>query len=325
MLAGVETLEVDSVMTKPGGAVTAPSRAIRSALAPFRHGLGDPTTCLSRPASGGVFARATLTPDGPGTIRLGWRPCDDRAHEAALSIDVWGPGGDWLAARGPAMAGFDDDGAPHLQHAPDRVVADAAVAGRQLRMGRSDDLYHELLPTVLEQRITAREAVRQWARLCRELGAPAPGPLELTLPPAPDVLRRQPTWWFHPLGIERRRASTLVEVARHASKFWAWSDADNSEAERKLRLIPGIGAWTTGSALGPALGDPDALCVGDYHAKNVVAWAMHGRPRGTDEEMLASLAPYRGQRGRVLRLLAAAGHRPPAFGPRQRILPMHRW
>ncbi|MEM1332671.1 MAG: DNA-3-methyladenine glycosylase 2 family protein, partial [Actinomycetota bacterium] len=38
-----------------------------------------------------------------------------------------------------------------------------------------------------------------------------------------------------------------------------------------------------------------------------------------------SLEPYRGERGRVLRLLGAAGHRPPKFGPRQRILPMARW
>ncbi len=57
----------------------------------------------------------------------------------------------------------------------------------------------------------------------------------------------------------------------------------------------------------------------------MVAWALHDRPRGTDEEMLASLAPYAGQRGRVLRLLGAAGHAAPKFGPRRRILPMHRW
>jgi hypothetical protein len=41
--------------------------------------------------------------------------------------------------------------------------------------------------------------------------------------------------------------------------------------------------------------------------------------------MLELLAPYEGQRGRVVRLLQLDGHRPPAFGPRQRILPMARW
>lgn len=325
MIAVGQPLDVVSRMTETIERPTARAVSIRSALAPFRHGVGDPTTHLTGPGRSGVFARATLTPSGPGTIRLGWSARPDGSPDAALSIDVWGPGADWLGERATAMAGFDDDGAPHLQQARDRVVAEAAIAGRHLRVGRSDDLYHELLPTVIEQRITAREAVRQWARLCGELGEPAPGPLGLTLPPAPEVLSRQPTWWFHPLGVERRRAATLVEIARHASKLWNWADLDPAEAERRLLLLRGIGAWTTGSVLGPALGDPDALCVGDYHAKNVVALALRGRPRGTDDEMLESLEPYRGQRGRILRLLLASGHRAPAFGPRQRILPMHRW
>jgi len=325
MITVEQPLGVVNRVTQTAAPIAAHAASIHSALAPFRHGVGDPTTQLTRPGPSGVFVRATLTPDGPATIRLSWRPGTDQPCDTALSIDAWGPGADWLAARATAMAGFDDDGAPHLQHVADPVIAQAATSGRHLRMGRSDDLYHELLPTVLEQRITAREAVRQWARLCRELGEPSPGPLDLTLPPSPDVLRRQPTWWFHPLGIERRRAATLVEIARHASKLWSWAGLDNTEAERRLQLLRGVGVWSTGSVLGPALGDPDALCVGDYHAKNVVAIALRGRPRGTDEEMVAALEPYRGQRGRVLRLLLVAGHRAPAFGPRQRVLPMHRW
>lgn len=301
--------------------------SVRSALAGFRHGSGDPTTQLSRPGGAGDFARATWTPDGPGTVLIRWRPTPAAVDSGTVTVDVdsWGPGGDWLEQRAPAMIGGSDPGAPRLEDAADPVVASAARSGRHLRFGRSDDLYHELLPTVLEQRITAREAVRQWARLCTALGDDAPGPLGLRLPPAPDVLAQQPTWWFHPLGIERRRAATLIELARRPAALWEWAELGHTEAARRLQLLRGVGIWTVGSALGPALGDPDALCVGDYHAKNVVAWALHGRPRGTDEEMIESLAPYVGQRGRVLRLLLAAGHRPPSFGPRQRILPMHRW
>jgi hypothetical protein len=47
-----------------------------------------------------------------------------------------------------------------------------------------------------------------------------------------------------------------------------------------------------------------------------VAWALAGEPRGTDERMLELLEPYRGQRGRVVRLLEASGIRAPAYGPR---------
>ena len=54
-----------------------------------------------------------------------------------------------------------------------------------------------------------------------------------------------------------------------------------------------------------AMGDPDAVAVGDYHLKNLVVHALAGEPRGTDERMLELLAPYAGQRGRVIRLLLA--------------------
>ncbi|MEL6890896.1 MAG: DNA-3-methyladenine glycosylase 2 family protein [Actinomycetota bacterium] len=311
--------------TSDGTGAPLTAASIRSALAPFRHGVGDPTTRLVTTDSSGDFVRATSTPDGPATVRVRWSAPSPSA-EASVDADAWGPGGDWLIDRVDAMTGTLDPGARQLESADHPVVAHAARAGRHLRFGASHDLYHELLPTIIEQRITSGEAVRQWARLCRTLGRPAPGPWpDLVLPPAASDLARTPTWWFHPLGIERKRASALVEVARHAPKYWDWAGRGPGETARLLGLLRGVGVWTIGSVLGPALGDPDALCVGDYHAKNVVAWALDREPRGTDDEMLDRLAPFAGQRGRVLRMLGAAGYRPPAFGPRQRILPMHRW
>jgi hypothetical protein len=50
-----------------------------------------------------------------------------------------------------------------------------------------------------------------------------------------------------------------------------------------------------------------------------VAWALAGEPRGDDARMLELLDPYRGHRGRVLRLLAAGGVVAPRFGPRSPI------
>jgi 3-methyladenine DNA glycosylase/8-oxoguanine DNA glycosylase len=72
-------------------------------------------------------------------------------------------------------------------------------------------------------------------------------------------------------------------------------------------------------------GDDDAVAVGDYHFPNMVAFNLAGEARADDERMLELLEPFRGQRGRVIRLLGLAGRRAPAFGPRRRILPMHRW
>jgi hypothetical protein len=47
-----------------------------------------------------------------------------------------------------------------------------------------------------------------------------------------------------------------------------------------------------------------------------VAWALAGERTGTDERMLELLEPYRGHRGRVLRLLTVAAVGPPRRGAR---------
>jgi 3-methyladenine DNA glycosylase/8-oxoguanine DNA glycosylase len=228
------------------------------------------------------------------------------------------------------MTGLEDQPLDVAATFPDAdpVVVDALHATRTTLIGASDNLYHLLLPTVLAQRITAGDAVRQWGRLCFRLGDPAPGPqslvADLRLPPGPRALVGRPAWWFHPLGIETKRARTLTEVARHAEKYWDWCSAGSARAADKLKLIPGVGPWTVGSVLGPGLGDPDAVPVGDFHFANTVAWNLAGEARATDERMLELLAPYEGQRGRVLHAITRAGTRPPKFGPKIRLLPIHR-
>ncbi len=297
-------------------------RSLGATLRTYRAGRFDPTTRLAP----GEFLRATFTPDGPGTLRLRWRSDPAPPGTDGLTADAWGPGADWLLARVDDLTGSQDRTV--LADAAHPVVRRAMRQTRVRRIGASGTLYHELLPTIIAQRITAREALRQWRVLCRRLGDPAPGPptivAGLRLPPAPAALTR-PAWWFHPLGIEARRASTLSEVARHAERLWEWSESGPAVTADKLALLRGVGPWTTGSVLGPALGDPDAVPVGDYHFPNTVAWALAGEPRADDARMLELLAPYAGQRGRVLAALVSTAGRAPAFGPRQRVLPMAQW
>jgi 3-methyladenine DNA glycosylase/8-oxoguanine DNA glycosylase len=299
------------------------STDIGATLSWYRHGGSDPTTWLTTvgrgPDGSGHFVRATLTPDGPGTVSLRWAQDD-------ITVETYGPGGAWLQQQAERMIGSADTDDHGLEASDHPVVAAAARANRHLRIGASSDLYHELLPIIIEQRITAGEAHRQWQRLCFELSEPAPGPFtRLLLPPDPAVLARRPSWWFHPLGIERKRAEPLINVARHASKFWTWSAMGPQEATTKLRLIRGVGQWTIGSVLGPALGDPDAVAVGDFHLKNLIAHNLAGEARGTDERMLELLEPYAGQRGRVVRYVARQGSVAPKFGPKKRIMAMHAW
>ena len=65
-----------------------------------------------------------------------------------------------------------------------------------------------------------------------------------------------------------------------------------------------------------ALGDDDAVSVGDYHIPNLVAWTLAGEPRGDDARMLELLEPYRGRRALVVRLLELSGAGAPRRGPR---------
>lgn len=286
---------------------------MRGVLSSYRFGVGDPTTRLAD----GEFWRATFTPQGSGTLHLDWRGDD-------LHAEAWGPGADWLLDSVAALTGALDPG--HVFVAGHPQILAAQRDHPTVLFGASGTLYHELLPTILGQRITAGEAIRQWHTLVYRLGAVAPGPVQgLRLPPAAADLAQRPAWWFHPLGIEATRANALRQVARHADRLHQWALLAPSAAAAKLCLLPGIGQWTVGSVLATAMGDPDALAVGDYHLKNVIVHALTGRARGTDEEMLDLLAPYAGQRGRAARLLLLAGHRPPKFGPRQRVLPMSGW
>ncbi len=278
----------------------------------YATGRHDPTTRLGP----GAFARAMWTPDGPATVLASW-------GDGSFAVRAWGPGAERGRSAVEAMAALDGRAAPLPDVHP--LVTESARRHRGLWAGASGDLYHALLPTIIEQRITSGEAKRQWRQLCERLGEPAPGPLALTLPPRPEVLAGRPAWWFHPLGIETKRARALVAVAAVADRLWDWARLPPAEVAGRLALVRGVGPWTIGSVLGPACGDEDAVAVGDYHLPNLVAWNLAGEARADDARMLSLLQPYRGQRGRVIRLVALLGRHAPAFGPRHRILPMHRW
>lgn len=298
-------------------------RSLRRTLSMQRTGSHDPTARLSN----GRFTRATFTPDGPGTLALRWTEDPAAPGDSGLDAEAWGPGAGWLLDRVDDITGARDRVGAFSGAHP--AVERSLRLTRGGRIGASGTLYHQLLPTIIAQRITAGEAMRQWAALCHQLGEPAPGPPDVVsnmrLPPAPATLHRRPAWWFHPLGIETKRARPLTEVARHAEKLWRWTEAGSATAADKLALLPGVGPWTIGSVLGPVLGDPDAVPVGDFHHPNTVAWALAREPRADDDRMLELLEPYRGQRGRVLWALTSAAGGAPKFGPRKRILPMAKW
>ncbi|MDQ4036694.1 MAG: DNA-3-methyladenine glycosylase 2 family protein [Chloroflexota bacterium] len=270
-------------------------------LWPLRHGLGDRTIRLTRDEAW----LAARTPAGPGTIRL-------RRMGDTVVAQAWGHGAAALLDAAPALIGEEDE--------PERLVAHHPIIRRLqrvhegLRLPRSGRVFQALVPSVFEQKVTGTEAFRAYAALLRAHGEPAPGPAGLLVPPAPQTLAGLPYHAFHPIGIERRRA----EVVRLAAACAGWLEAarDAGEASRRLTSLSGIGPWTAAEVVRSAFGDPDAVSVGDYHVPSMVAWALAGEPRADDARMLELLEPYRGQRGRVQRLLEAGRVTAPRYGPR---------
>jgi 3-methyladenine DNA glycosylase/8-oxoguanine DNA glycosylase len=251
--------------------------------------------------------RATHTPDGPATLRL--------VHLAGLvEVGAWGPGAAWAAARAAVLCGEeDDDSGFQPVH---RVLSEMHRRHPGLRTPKSLAVFEALVPAVLGQKVQTAEADASYRRLVAELGMPAPGPARLHVPPPAAVLADTPYWAFHRFGVERRRAEVIIRAARSARRLEETVDMDLPSAWARLQAFPGVGPWTAAKVALAALGDSDAVPVGDYHLPHMVGYAFDGTPRSTDARMLELLEPYRGHRARVLRLLMLAGASAPRFGPR---------
>jgi 3-methyladenine DNA glycosylase/8-oxoguanine DNA glycosylase len=278
---------------------------LASTMAPMRHGPYDPTIRLGRLE----VWRTTRTPGGPATVRL------VRVREG-VRAQAWGPGAREALERAPDMTGARDDPTAFRPDHP--LLRRLAARLAAIRMPRAGNVFEALLPAVTEQKVTGLEAQRAYRRIVRTWGEPGPGPAPdgMLVAPSPEVLARLPYHAFHPLGLERRRAELVIRIARLAPRLAEAEQMSVADAERRLRAVVGIGPWTAAEVRRVALGDPDAVSVGDYHVPSLVCWALAGEPRGTDARMLELLEPYRGQRGRVQLLLERSGLAPPRYGPR---------
>lgn len=216
----------------------------------------------------------------------GWAGCDDHPDDEAFAA---------LVRQHPVLAGLHHRlGTPCLSRLP--RVGEA--------VGRA----------ILAQLVQTVEAERTIAQVAEQAGTPAPH--RLWAWPTALATGRQPAWRLRRCGVSARSARALHEAAmadgplRTAAASCRADTAATTwnELERRLRRLPGVGAWTA-AEVRRMLGDPDAVSVGDYNLPDLVGHALGGeyrqRPRRgwTDEEMLELLAPYSGQRRRVLRLL----------------------
>jgi 3-methyladenine DNA glycosylase/8-oxoguanine DNA glycosylase len=269
---------------------------LRETLSQARLGPVDP--CI-RFVDGSAW-RATRTPFGPTTERL------QVEADGRVRVDAWGPGADWLVERAPALCGAFDDPGSFAPCTP--LVQQLAKRHPGLRIGRTDAVFETAVGVTLEQRVASSDAWQSWRRLVYTLGEPAPGPMQtLRVPPSPQRLAATPFHTYHRFGVEERRAAIIRRLAMVASRLEQMQSVPLGEAYARLRSIPGVGPWTSARIGLVALGDADAVILGDLHLPHIVARVLAGEPRGSDERMLELLEPFRGHRGRVIRLLLSGG------------------
>ncbi|GAS99325.1 3-methyladenine DNA glycosylase/8-oxoguanine DNA glycosylase [Mycolicibacterium canariasense] len=271
-------------------------------LSPLRRGCGDP--CFR--VVDGVIWRTSLMRTGPVTARIG-------STRTVAECEAWGAGADEFLDGLPALLGADDDASDF--HPVEPTIARAHERVPHLRLGRTGRVLEALIPAIIEQRVSGKDAFRGWRRLVTKYGAPAPGPAPagMRVPPAAEVWRRIPSWEFHRANIDPGRARTIVGCAQRADAL------ERCRTAAGFQSMPGVGEWTAAETMQRAFGDADAISVGDYHLSNMVGMTLLGY-RIDDAAMVELLEPLRPHRQRAVRLLEVSGlARNPRFGARQAI------
>ncbi len=283
---------------------------VAATLGPMRRGPGDPTYLVD-PA--GALWRTSRTPDGPVTVRLGVN-----AAAGEVVARAWGPGASWALDNVPRLLGDEDDPSGFVPGHP--LLCDVWRRHPGWRVPRSGLVLEALAPAVLEQKVTGREAWRAWRHLHRRYGEPAPGPAAvlhpaMRVPLAARVWRTIPSWEWHRAGVDQSRSRTVVIAAGAAGRLEQLDSVPPDQARVRMRTLPGVGVWTAAEVAQRALGDADAVSVGDYHIPTLVGLALVGEPVD-DDGMLELLEPYRGHRYRAVRLVELSGVRPVRHAPR---------
>lgn len=280
--------------------------ALRQTVLHQRLGAGDPTMMTDGP----VIWRAARTPHGVSTMAL------REVSPGVIRAAAWGHGAPWALDQLPALCGarddplaFDPRGHPLLTEVHRRNPG--------LRLSRTDLVFDALAAAIFEQKVTGMQAFGAWRRIVTWFGerAPGPTPRPLFAPPSIDGWRRVPSWGWHRAGLEPPQARTVVEAARRGDSLVRALDAAPHDADRVLTSLRGVGPWTSAETRIRAYGDPDAVSVGDFHLAHEVGYALAGK-RTDDAGMLELLAPWAGQRQRVIRLIRTSGVDEPRRGPR---------
>ncbi|MDX6660288.1 MAG: hypothetical protein QOJ55_1110 [Solirubrobacteraceae bacterium] len=249
-------------------------------------------------AGRGALTRLLHVDDEPAVVGVR-QAARDRVLFAASAADH--ATAEEAIARMRFALAVDDDLRPFYERFRfDPLLGRAVRARPDLRVRRRPEPFEALAWAICEQLIEAERAaaiqrriVRRWGRRCPRSGlrdAPTPARLAGVAPAELEAL-----------DLSGGRSLTLRRAAREVAAGRVDLRApDHERGWRRLRAIPGIGAWTVESLALHGQGRHDQLPAGDLAYIKLVGRLMAaGDPyaRATEDEVRTFFAPYEGWAG----------------------------
>ncbi len=282
---------------------TGPLRLSLAYRAPFAWGallgfLGERAIPGVEAVSGARYARAMRVGEGVALVRVE----DDPVH-ARLSVEVRGEGTAALfevARRLRRLFDLDAD-----------AVAIDATLGRVRRLARhvrstpgvrvpgTVDGFETAVRAVLGQQVSVKGATTIAGRIVDRYGTPLPGHVSGDGPiralfPEPAALASAP---LETVGLTGARAETIRGLARAVLERPSLLEpaVDLDAATSAWAALRGIGPWTASYVAMRALGEPDALPVGDLGLRKALAPKNAAGPASSKEveKRLEGCRPYR--------------------------------
>ena len=193
-----------------------------------RMGKLDPRVLLDRQH----YAFASNLPSGPASALV-------ELQDTKLRCRLWGPGSHALLEQIPAQLGLTMPLlAEGIETLPKSLRLIRAQGLRRTARG-PERVIETLVPIVLQQLVTWREAAKSWRALLQTHGEPAPGPLKLILPPTLASLRSLT------LGDLRRWKLRQNVVERSSLSASGLTRGFKPTILNLLLKLKGIGPWTS--------------------------------------------------------------------------------
>jgi 3-methyladenine DNA glycosylase/8-oxoguanine DNA glycosylase len=228
-------------------------------VAPYRLPRAAPDGVMRR--RGGVLERVVHEDGRPVLLRAA-----QPSRGGPVVMGAWAedePLAEHALARWRHTLGVDADHRPFLEATwHDPLLAPLVRARPWLRPSVRYRPHEALLWAITEQLIEYVEAARIQRRIVHAAGAQCPR-TGLRDAPTPRAILDLAPARVESFGLSARRTLLLRETCRLLERGIDLDAPDRLPAQRRLRAIPGIGAWTLACMALHGQGDPDASPSGD--------------------------------------------------------------